>query len=82
MQNMQGVADHLKTHHTKWPASYEELVAECNSLSDFSAEDKKEFMEKLPKKTYNTADEVLAALGPTAGGTGGGTVGGVGQGQM
>ena len=65
MQNMQTVSDHLKNHHTKWPATYEELVAECNQLSDFSAEDKKEFMEKLPKKTYNSADEVLTALGWT-----------------
>ena len=75
---MQGTIDHLKTHHTKWPATYEELVAECNNLSDFSAEDKRELMEKLPKKTYNTADEVIAALGLT--GTGqvgtGGTMGG------
>lgn len=82
MQNMQAVTDHLKTHQTKWPATYEELVAECNSLSDFSVEDKKEFMEKLPKKTYNTADEVIAALGSMAGDTGagqggtGGTMGG------
>ena len=65
MQNMQATVDHLKDHHTKWPASYEELVAECNNLSDFSADDKKEFMQKLPRKTYNSADEVLTALGMT-----------------
>jgi len=81
MQNMQGTIDHLKTHHTKWPATYEELVAECNNLSDFSAEDKRELMEKLPKKSYNTADEVLAALGSMGGGTGTGQ-GGMGGGQM
>ena len=63
MQNMQSVTDHLKTHHTKWPATYEELVAECNALSDFSEADKKEFMEKLPKGTYKNPEEVLAALG-------------------
>ena len=78
---MQGTIDHLKTHHTKWPATYEELVAECNNLSDFSAEDKRELMEKLPKKSYNTADEVLAALGSMGGGTGTGQ-GGMGGGQM
>ena len=84
MQNMQSVVDHLKTHHTKWPATYEELVAECNQLSDFSAEDKKEFMEKLPKKTYNTADEVLTALGSMGGGAGAPPAGqgGMGGGQM
>src|SRR3989304_7921424 len=77
--------DHLKTHHTKWPATYEELVAECTNLSDFSEEDKKEFMEKLPKRTYNSVDEVLAVLGWTGGaegGTGGTTGGGTGGGQM
>ena len=81
MQKMQDVVEHLKTHHTKWPATYEELVAECNNLSDFSAEDKRELMEKLPKKSYNTADEVLAALGSMGGGTGTGQ-GGMGGGQM
>lgn len=65
MQNMKAGMDHLKMHHTKWPATYDELVAECNGLSEFSAEDKKEFMEKLTKKTYNNADEVIAALGWT-----------------
>jgi len=60
--------DHLKTHHTKWPATYEELVAECTGLSDFSAEDKKEFMEKLPNKTYNNPEEVIIALGTMGGG--------------
>lgn len=72
MQNMQTVTDHLKTHHTKWPATYEELVAECNALSDFSAEDKKEFMEKLPKKIYNNPEEVLTALGSMGDGKMGG----------
>ena len=63
MQNMKGAVDHLKTHQTKWPATYDELVAQCNGLTDFSDEDKKEFMEKLPKKTYNNAEEVMAAMG-------------------
>jgi len=84
MQNMQSAVDHLKTHQAKWPATYEELVAECNNLSDFSAEDKKEFMEKLPKKTYNNADEVIAALGWTGGGASVPPAGqgGMGGGQM
>ncbi|OGK21444.1 hypothetical protein A3C98_02495 [Candidatus Roizmanbacteria bacterium RIFCSPHIGHO2_02_FULL_37_15] len=85
MQKMQDVVEHLKTHHTKWPATYEELIAECSNLSDFSEEDKKEFMEKLPKRTYNSVDEVLAVLGWTGGaegGTGGTTGGGTGGGQM
>ena len=32
-------------------------------FSDFSEEDKKEFAEKLPEGTYNSADEVTQALG-------------------
>ena len=62
MQNVQGAIDHLKTHQ-KYPATKADLVAACNDLSDFSEEDKKEFTEKLPESTYNSAEEVTKALG-------------------
>lgn len=62
MQNQAGAMDHLKNHQ-KYPATKAQLVAECNNLSDFSDADKKEFMEKLPEGTYNSADEVSKALG-------------------
>ena len=62
MQNLQGAIDHLKTHQS-YPAIKADLVAECDNLSDFSEEDKKEFTEKLPEGTYNSADEVIKALG-------------------
>jgi hypothetical protein len=62
MQNTQGTMDHLKTHQN-YPATKTQLVAECNNLSDFSEEDKKEFAEKLPDRTYNSAEEVMEALG-------------------
>lgn len=62
MQNTQGTIDHLKTHQ-KYPATKADLVAECDNLSDFSEEDKKEFTEKLPGGTYNSAEEVIKALG-------------------
>ena len=62
MQNVQGTVDHLKTHQN-YPATKAELVAECGNLSDFSEEDKKEFGEKLPEGTYNSADEVITAIG-------------------
>lgn len=61
MQNIGGAKDHLKDHQ-KYPATKAELVAECDGLSDFSAEDKKEFASKLPAGTYNSADEVIQAL--------------------
>ena len=62
MQNVQGATEHLKTHQS-YPATKADLVAECNNLSDFSEDDKKEFAEKLPEGTYNSADEVTKALG-------------------
>ncbi len=62
MQNVQGTIDHLKTHQ-KYPATKAELVAECDNLSDFSDEDKKEFASKLPDRTYNSAEEVMKVLG-------------------
>ena len=62
MQNVQGTKDHLNDHQ-KYPATKAELVAECNNLSDFSEEDKKEFSSKLTEDTYNSADDVIKALG-------------------
>lgn len=62
MMNTAGAIDHLKNDQ-KYPADKAQLVAECNNLSDFSEEDKKEFMEKLPEGTYNSADDVVRALG-------------------
>lgn len=62
MQNNGKVTDHLKSHQ-KYPATKAELVAECDNLSDFSEEDKKEFSSKLPGGTYNSADDVIKALG-------------------
>lgn len=65
MQNIQDATDHLKTHQT-YPATKAELVATCNSLSDFSEEDKKEFEENLPEGNYESAEEVMKALGMEA----------------
>ena len=62
MQNNGNVISHLNSHQ-KYPATKEELVAECDNLSDFSEEDKKEFSSKLPGGTYNSADDVIKALG-------------------
>lgn len=62
MQNIKGAIDHLKTHQT-YPASKEDLVKECNELSDFSEEDKQWFIKNLPEGTYNSAGDVMGALG-------------------
>ena len=62
MENTQGAMEHLKNHQ-QYPATKEELVAACNNLSDFSSQDKEEFSNKLPEGTYNSAEEVMKALG-------------------
>ena len=62
MQNKSGTIDHLKSHQ-KYPATKAQLVAECDNLSDFSEEDKKEFKESLQAETYNSAGDVIKALG-------------------
>lgn len=61
MQNKSGAINHLRTDQ-KYPATKAELLAECDGLSDFSEEDKKEFSKNLPGGTYNSADEVVKAL--------------------
>ena len=63
MEDINLAINHLRNHHKKWPASYDELVKDCMGLNDFKTLDKIEFMNNLPKKTYNSADEVIAAMG-------------------
>jgi len=62
MKDVDGAKKHLMEHQ-KYPATKEELVAECDNLSDFSEEDKKWFMDKLPDGTYDSAEDVVKALG-------------------
>lgn len=62
MKNVKNAMDHLKNHQS-YPATRDELVKECNDLSDYSTEDKKWFMDHLPQGTYNSADEVAQVLG-------------------
>ncbi|MBI2443599.1 MAG: DUF2795 domain-containing protein, partial [Candidatus Levybacteria bacterium] len=53
---------HLRTHQD-FPATKKELVEACNNLSDFSEEDKKWFAEHLPEGNYESAEDVMRALG-------------------
>ena len=62
MTNKNGAIEHLKMHQ-KYPATREDLIKECDDLSDFSKEDKKWFMENLPEGTYESANEVMKVLG-------------------
>jgi len=60
--DIKNMMDHLKTHQS-YPATRDELVAECDHLSDFSKSDKQWFRDNLPKGTYNSAEDVIQALG-------------------
>lgn len=54
--------EHLMKHQS-YPATKADLVKECNELSDFSAGDKEWFTNNLPEGMYNSAEEVMDALG-------------------
>lgn len=61
MEDRDNAIKHLREHQD-YPATKDELVAECNNLSDFSDKDKGWFSENLPEGIYNSADEVINAL--------------------
>ena len=61
MKDVANVKKHLNDHQ-KYPATKEEMVGECDNLSEFSDEDKKWFSENLPEGTYDSADAALKAL--------------------
>lgn len=53
--------DHL--HHVTYPASKDDLVKACNEMSDVPENDKRWFMENLPEKNYQSAEDVKQAVG-------------------
>ncbi len=61
MKDTKGAIHHLRDHQ-EYPATKEEMVAECDNLSDFSDEDKKWFTDNLPDRTYKSADEAIDVL--------------------
>jgi hypothetical protein len=52
---------HFKQHQ-KYPANFDQIMEECEQMSDFTEEDKKWLEDNLPKKTYNSYEEVMQAL--------------------
>ncbi|MDP3794765.1 MAG: hypothetical protein Q8R13_02435 [bacterium] len=54
--------EHIR-NHVDYPASARELKESCNSMAEFSDEDKQWFSDHLPNGTYNSADDVVRALG-------------------
>ncbi len=59
----QKAMDHIKAHAGGYPTTKKALVEACNGMEEFSADEKKWFMDTLPDKEYKTADEVTMALG-------------------
>jgi len=49
--------------HAKYPSTKSELIAQCAGMSDVPKVDKEWIEQNLPDRTYNTADEVIRALG-------------------
>lgn len=62
MKDIKNTLQHLRDHQD-YPATKGELVKACNQLSDFSDEDKKWFEQNLPEGTYESAGDVIQALG-------------------
>lgn len=60
MAQKQDVMAHLD--HVTYPASKADLEEACEKMSDIAEADKKWFMENLPDRQYNSADEVRQAL--------------------
>jgi hypothetical protein len=53
---------HIK-EHIEYPSAKAELVKACNNMSDIAEDDRAWFSKNLPDGTYNSADEVMNALG-------------------
>jgi len=56
------VRQHIQ-EHMDYPGTKDDLVKRCEDMSDVPAEEKDWFVQSLPDGTYNSADEVLKALG-------------------
>ena len=67
-EDQQKLREHVKMRNhvvkgVKYPATKEELVKEFRTFKDIKADDRKWFEETLPNKTFDSADEVMKALG-------------------
>jgi hypothetical protein len=62
MDGMQTAVNHLSTH-ISYPATAEELKKACNGMEDVPENERREFIEKLPDGTYNSAEDVMKAVG-------------------
>lgn len=56
----------LSTHvreHLQYPASKQQLVEACNYMEHVPKATKEWFSKTLPERSYNSADEVIRAIG-------------------
>jgi hypothetical protein len=53
---------HLEKHVT-YPATRSAILAACANTTEFTAEEKRWFDQKLPDREYKSAAEAIAALG-------------------
>jgi SAM-dependent methyltransferase len=61
MVDLDKIEAHLRTHQ-QYPATRATLIAACFDLQDFSEIERTWFLGTLPDATYESADDVLAAL--------------------
>lgn len=54
------LVDHIR-NHVSYPISKQELIRECNNMSHVPSEGQM-MVQKLPDRTFRSADEVLGAL--------------------
>ncbi len=62
MNDSKKLKEHLLSHQD-YPASKKELLEACGELSDVDESEKKQIVEKLPEGNYDSAQEVIMALG-------------------
>ncbi len=58
--------DNMTTHikeHISYPTTKTEMIKACNDMADIQADDKEWFIKTLPEGNYESADEVIKALG-------------------
>jgi hypothetical protein len=61
MSQLQKQMDHLK-NHVQYPTDKSGVVAACNNMADYNAEDKAWFTQTLPDGKYGSADDVMKAI--------------------
>lgn len=60
--SMRELTEHIR-NHMRYPATKREIVEECNRMSHVPAETRRMVETQLPEGSYQSADEVMRALG-------------------